>query len=386
MALEKANSYMENKKIHTKSKSIEEYRYAMVKYAMKKGISAAARAFKTDRKTVRKWVVKYQNALLESKTYEDELKSLQNKSRIEQHHPNKLSSDDVDKILELRGNSRLGARFIKDQLGLECSEKTIHKKLVQNGKVKKPDSKSKKKRDMSEMRKAYKPFQKLQIDVKYLCDIPNILSDYLHGLIPKYQITVRDYKSGFSMVGYSFAKDSTSIGIFVAYVIYCLRKCGIDTSNLHFQSDNGSEFRILGKKHGLSFYEEILTSFNIKYRFIPVARPTFNSDVESFHGTIERELYDIDKFGCIDSFMSKVWLYMVWYNCNRKNRNKDNKTPLMIINEFFNETNQSDKCKNLNKLLTSPPILVDKYINVLELVKGGGELRWSPPNYCLINP
>ena len=209
--------------------------------------------------------------------------------------------------------------------------------------------------------------------------IQNIFSDYFLGLIPKYQITVRDYKSGFSMVGYSFTKDSTSIGIFVAYVVYCLQKCGTDTTTLHFQSDNGSEFRILGKKHGLSLYEEILINFNIKYKFIPVARPTFNSDVESFHGTIERELYDLEKFGCLDIFMSKVWFYMVWYNCYRKNRNKGHKSPLTIINDYFTEINQPEKSKKMNKLLTSPPILVDKYIDILELVKGGGEVRWSPP-------
>ena len=54
-------------------------------------------------------------------------------------------------------------------------------------------------------------------------------------------------------------------------------------------------FAFLEKKHGLSLYEEILHNFNIKYKFIPVAKPTFNSDVESFHDTIERELYDQGK-------------------------------------------------------------------------------------------
>ena len=140
----------------------------------------------------------------------------------------------------------------------------------------------------------------------------------------------------------------------------------------------------MGKKHGLSLYEEILTNFNIKYKFIPVARPAFNSDVESFHGTIERELYDLEKFGCLDIFMSKVWFYMVWYNCYKKNRNKGHKSPLTIINDYFTEINQTEKSKKMNKLLTSPQILVDKYINILELVKGGGDVRWSPPKKRMI--
>jgi len=385
MATDRANSYMKNKKIYTKSKSIDEYRYTMVKYALRESISAAAREFKTDRKTVRKWVTEYKNSLPEAKTYEDELKSLRNKTRIDQYHPQKLSSEDVERIIKLRGNSKLGAYFIKDRLGLKCSLKTIHKKLVQHGKVTKPETKSQRKRDMSQMRKAIKPFQKLQIDVKYLCDIPNILSDYLFGLIPKYQITVRDYKCGFTMVGYTYSKDSTSIGIFVYYVVYCLQQCGIDLSDTHFQSDNGSEFRIIAKKHGLSLYEEILTKFNIKYKFIPVARPTFNSDVESFHRTIERELYDIEKYGNLDLFMNKAWLYMIWYNCYRKNRNKNHKSPITIINEYFIEANQREKCKNINILVTFPPILVDSHVKDIELIKQGGELKWLSPTLFYIS-
>jgi hypothetical protein len=362
---------MENKKVFTKNNSIEQYRYNMILFAKKHGIRAAAREFRTDRKTVKKWVKEYQ------KNYD--MNSLKNKSRLGQYHPNKLSDDEEKKIIDLRGNSKIGAYFIKDKLMLNCSLKTIHKKLKQHGKVGKPKKKSQKKRDMSEIRKNTPVMRKLQIDVKYLCDIPNLYADIWAINIPKYQITVRDYKCGWTMIGFSYHKDSTSIGIFVAYVIYCLIKAGIDISNIYFQSDNGSEFRNINKKHGLSLYEEILNLYGIKYWFIPPARPTFNSDVESFHNTIERELYDTDKMGDEDTLLMKAWSYMIWYNCYRKNRNKEHKAPLTILKEYYLQVGEKEKNIKLNKLMSFPPIIVDRYIKDIEVIKKVGELRWLAP-------
>ncbi|MCL2064886.1 MAG: hypothetical protein FWG98_11035 [Candidatus Cloacimonetes bacterium] len=365
-----SNNYMDNKKLFTKSRTIEEYRYRMVIYAIQNNISSAAREFKTDRKTVRFWLKKYQEAKPSAKSYEDELNSLKNLSRKNQYHPNKLPVEIVEKIIQFRGNSKIGARTIKVCLGLDCSYKTIHKKLKQQEKVGKPIKKYHKKRDMSEKRKKYLPMVKLQTDVKYLTDIPNLSKGILLQNFPKYQITVRDYKAGFSFIGFSYYKDSTNVGIFIAYVLYCLVSAGIDISKIHFQSDWGSEFRNKQKKNGLSFYEQILVNHNVKYVFNPVCRPTFNSDVESFHGRIEEEFYSFDDFDDLDSFMQKAWMYMIYYNGFRKNRNKDNKSPIQILKEH--------NCKNLNRLVTFPPIIVDYYIKDIEMIKKGGEFKWSP--------
>jgi hypothetical protein len=368
---------MSNKNQFSKKTSIEEYRYKMVLFAKNHGISATSREYKADRKTIRKWYKVYINALAASSSYDEILSSLKNKSRMGQFHPKKLSYEDEKKIIELRGTSNIGAYFIKDSLGLSCSLKTIHKKLVQNGKIGKQKKKPQKKRDMAEMRKNIKPFQKLQIDVKYLCDIPNIYPGYLHGIIPKYQITVRDYKTGFTMIGFTYSKDSTSIGIFVSYVLDCLKKSNIDLSNTHFQSDNGSEFRSVKKKYGHSFYEEILIKNNIKYRFIPPAKPTFNSDVESFHKTIERESYDIEEFGDTNVFLDKLWVYITWYNLVRKNRNKQNKAPLTLIKEYYK--NNYKGYNNIDSLIKYPPIIVDGFVKDIELIKKGGEVKWLSP-------
>jgi transposase len=349
----KVNSYMKNKPLFLKSGGLKDYRHQMVEYALKHGISSAAKIFNTTRKTVRKWVVAYK---------EKGFDGLKNQSRLGQKHPNKLSKRTENRIIRYREKTQLGAYFIKDALSLKCSEKTIHKKIKQHGLVVKPKTKAKKKKDMSEMRASIAALERIQIDVKYLTDIPKYYKNWYFNGFPKYQITARDYKSGWTVVGYSMTNDSTNVGIFVAYVLMTLKCAGVDISKVTFQSDNGSEFRSSSTTGKLSLYEEILTLANVNFRFIPVRRPTFNSDVESFHGRIEKELYDIEDFVCVKNMFLKSWFYMTRYNSERKNRNKGNLAPADILRSY--------KIKNVDKLVTTRPLFVDEYI-----IRGAGMIE-----------
>ena len=203
------NRYMDIRKLINKygREGTPEYRYGMVMHAKEHGVSKTARHFDTTRKTVTKWINTFKK---------DGMKGLENKSRIGQAHPETLSPETIQQIIEFRKGSNVGAYFIKDALGLTCSIKTINKYLKRNGLVSKPKTKSKKKRDMSEMRKKVKVFEKIQIDTKYLTDIPNLWMGIKFMNLPKYRFTARDYKSGTTLTGYSYSKDSTSMGIFTA--------------------------------------------------------------------------------------------------------------------------------------------------------------------------
>ena len=59
------------------------------------------------------------------------------------------------------------------------------------------------------------------------------------------------------------------------------------------QSDNGP--KILEKQYRVEGYEieETIKKFGASFRTIPIRRPTFNSHVESFHGRVEYEAYDL---------------------------------------------------------------------------------------------
>ena len=173
------------------------YRWNMIKYAEREGISKAAKVFNTTRKTVRKWLKRYQ---------EGGVKALENKSRIEQNFPNKMPKTIENRIIKLRKKYPFwGARRIKDHLQLDYSQVVINKKLKQSGLIKKKKRRYKQRKEraeyMKKIRNSYKPFQKVQVDIKYLTDIPEIIGDLRYYKLPKYQITARDYKTGYQHIG-----------------------------------------------------------------------------------------------------------------------------------------------------------------------------------------
>lgn len=329
------------------SKSRTLFRYQLVVYAFEHGISACAKKYNTTRRTVQLWVRRYDA--------QSGVESLKNKSRVGQNHPLKLPEDIRHKIIAFRKETRnqLGARPIIDLLGLTCSAKTVNKILNQNGLIRKRPTKWKKRWDMSLTRAQYKPFQKIQMDVKYLNDIPECYPAYLKGDIPKYMISARDYKSGWLFLSFTNRLDSISTGIFAQYLIHNLQRIGVDLSQVSIQTDNGKEF-VDRLSHTSTYFQDILRG-KVEHRIIPPASPRYNSDVEAFHGRVENELLKLEAFESFPDFVSKAMLYNIYFNMLRKNRNRNNQTPNDII------------CHDNSKLtpikLLFPPILCDHYRN-----------------------
>ena len=117
-----------------------------------------------------------------------------------------------------------------------------------------PDAtkKHEKKKDLREVKSRYRPFEKMQIDVKELRDIPNILDQSLalglqkkkelpnrYGL-PMYQYTARDVKSGALFVSLAYMHNRHTAAIFADRVLTHLANHGISPRII--QADNGTEF------------------------------------------------------------------------------------------------------------------------------------------------
>jgi transposase len=342
------------------STSRANFRYQLVVYAKEHGLSAAAREFNTTRPTVQKWVRRYDS--------QEGVESLKNQSRVGQNHPDKISEEARQRIIAFRKDTRnqLGARRIIEILGLDYSAKTVNKILKQNGLIKKAPTKWKKRWDMSIIRAQYKPFQKIQIDVKYLNDMPNCYEAYCKGDIPKFMISARDYKTGWLFMGFTNYLDSISTGIYAQYLIQGLKNAGVDMSEVTFQTDNGKEFvdRLTSQP---TLFEKVLKD-QVKHRAIPPASPRYNSDIEAFNGRVESEFFNLEDFNSYPDFASKALLYNVYFNMLRKNRNRNNKTPADIL------TMENKKVKPLNMML--PPIACDllrnDYINCMDPVKFKG--------------
>ncbi|MFA5498783.1 MAG: helix-turn-helix domain-containing protein, partial [Candidatus Cloacimonadia bacterium] len=303
--------------------SKQKYRKSLVDVALKYGISEAARQFNTTRKTVRKWVKRYEEGGYEA---------LKNSNRSKR--TSKVPAEVKEKIIETRKTYKSwGAYRIRVQMDLTHSLTTIHRILVEEGLIKKKKKKYQRRKDMSEIRKQYGPFEKIQVDIKYLTDIPEIALFLRWNNMPLYQITARDYRTGIQYICYCYEKTSTNCGIFIDYLCSHLKESGIDLSKVVFQTDNGKEF-VSDSTKKMSLFEEIVTiKYGATHQRIPPGRPTYNSDVETVHKLIEDEFYCVEEFSSKKDFILKAFSYQIFFNRLRKNRNREDKTPLQILKD-----------------------------------------------------
>lgn len=315
--------------------STEMIRYQMYYLSEKYGVSEAARRLETTRKTVRLWRDRYR---------EDKEHGLKNLSRIGQNHPLKMPESVQNAILnerKIRGNP--GAQTIINNLKLSYSAKTVNKVLKRAGLTYKHKTRYRKKKDMRAIKASYKPMEKIQIDIKYYNDIANQYEAYVKKAIPKYQITARDYRTGMVFIGFTNYKDVLSTSIFAEYLIEYLKGLGIDTNNVSFQTDNGTEF-VDSLYHDTTLFEQTLAKHAVRHLRIPPNAPTFNSDVESFHNTVEHEFLDIEHFPSLFEFYVKSFIYLTYYNHIRKIRTRDNKSPVETYIDLTGKVNKLKLC------------------------------------------
>ena len=191
------------------------FRLSMVKYAIEHSISSAARYYRTTRKTVRKWLVRYK---------EEGIKGLVERSRAPKRVHNKTSRDIEDLIIGYRlKHPSWGPIRLKEHYNLTISEKAIWRILRDNGLIRKKRKKRDKRKDLREAKKMWEAFEYLQMDVKYLTDI-GYYYPYLKGLnLPLYQYSVRDVRTGAVFYAYSYSKDTLNSSIFGEYILSHIR-------------------------------------------------------------------------------------------------------------------------------------------------------------------
>ena len=57
------------------------------------------------------------------------------------------------------------------------------------------------------------------------------------------------------------------------------------------------------------------------------------ADVETIHGLMETEFYEIEEFSCRKDFMIKASTYQLFFNLERPNTYKENKSPWQLAQE-----------------------------------------------------
>ena len=269
-------------------------RLELVMFAHENGIKPAARFYKCSKNTIKKWCKRY--ALYG-------IKGLKDKSRRPLHSPKRISNKDINRIKECVDYAKEKKKYItvnnvrrKTKIK-DYSDETINRyiNIFCNGKKNKKHLKES--YDVSWKQKI-KPFMYWQIDIKYLTDIDNLKPYFKKDndrALAKYQITARDMATGFPIVAYCSEKSSYFTKMFLEEIFLPFLKQFkyLDLKKIKIQTDSGPEFtnkyvRNKGKSRTSTFTIFIENNFR-KHKVNPPACPTFDSDVETFHWSIERD-------------------------------------------------------------------------------------------------
>jgi len=338
------------------------YRYQMVVYAEVHGIKPTARAYGTSPNVVRKWKYRF-----ESKEYQ----GLGDHSRCPLNMP--LATPDKEKqyIISLRATyKRLGAEQVKVLENLTRSPKTIRKIWREAGIPRRRRRKKyKTKQNLREVKKQYRLFELTCEDTKELRDIPEYWPQ-MHSLgLPKHQYTIREVSCGIQFLGYANELSLTHSTLFANIINEHLERYNLLPDECIRQTDNGSAYIGSWNAKGPSSYTRAIEAIKgQKHRTIPPRVYQLQGDVETVHNLIEREFFELETFKNREDFFQKAFTYLAFFNLERPNSYKENKSPWQLAQE---------KNSNIKKeALLLPPIDLDYAVS--RITPGG--------NYVLTNP
>lgn len=336
-------------------------RLAIVRRAKEFSIKTSAEYYKTTPKTVRKWCSRY----------DGNLNSLEDQSKRPHNIRNKLKKEDIDRIETFcdkqKSNNKkiVGAYLIRD-MDLPFSLPTVNKYIELLGFKSEKQSRKKKKRNLSEIKKEMRSFEKIQVDIKYLDDIPEFYREYYLLKLPKYQITARCVKTGSLFIGYAREKTNLNTAIFIYNLISHLESFGLDITQTTIQTDNGTEFRNF-KSDKSTMFLDVLKFFESQYYHIPAGAKTWQSDVETSHRLIEDEFYAYKIFKSKKDFFKKALEYQTNFNLKRKNSYKNNETPAQILTEDIIHGRiclTDEDLMDVNDLYNFKPVIADEYTSI----------------------
>lgn len=306
-----------------RQKMVERY------YELGRNASAVAREYRVKRQTVTKWVARFE---------QHGVKGLTNRSRARHTLSAHKSPPAVEEAIVALARDRR-YRIGQDRIRLELSPKlrrstsVINRIMHEHYLIKKRRKKYQKKRQCAAYHKTLRALKHWQVDVKELRDIPNVTALITAGIIPNFQYTARDQVTGTTYVCYAWEHSLINAVRFVALLFEHLKGYGIHPGDCVVQTDNGSEFigSIHAKERSL-FTTTIEDTYRATHRTIPVGKKEYQGVVESLHGRIEYEFYDIEMFASLADFLAKAYTYTLYWNLNRK-KLSTRKTPYRHIKE-----------------------------------------------------
>ncbi|MCX7697991.1 MAG: hypothetical protein N2114_00795, partial [Candidatus Goldbacteria bacterium] len=160
---------------------------------------------------------------------------------------------------------------------------------------------------LNTLKKLWNFLQQIDIDVKYLYDIPSCLLPMKRLNLPPYQYTARDVTSGLVFFSFAYEFSMTNSLHFLNYLVRFLSSFNIDLSKITIQTDNGVEFIGNFNAKELSAFTLTCMQYNINHSTIPPGAHRFQADVETFHNLEEFEFFEIENFYSLQDFLDKAY-------------------------------------------------------------------------------
>lgn len=299
-------------------------RQAVIKYAEKKGVTAAARRYNVGRATIYRW----------KERYDGTLQSLQDRSHRPHSHPNQHTEEEIKLIKDMRKRNKhtgLVVFWVKlRQKGYKRSIPSLWRMLrkLDLQPVKPPNPKYIPK----PYEKMQYPGQRVQIDVKYVPDAC-IVGDAKAERRKFYQYTAIDEYSRFRYLEAFEEHSSYSSAVFLEHMLKAF-KFNVEC----VQTDNGPEFTkrlCSGENPTLTSFEKKLKQLGIVHKLIKPYTPRHNGKVERSHRKDNEYFYATHKFYSFDDFKKQLAVHSRKYN-NFPMRPLNWKSPSDYIKAFLN--------------------------------------------------
>ena len=278
------------------------YKQSVIKFSFKYGVTKAAIKFKENRRTIYRWIERYDGTL----------ESLKDKSRKPHSHPNEHTEEEIKLIKNYKANNKetgLVVLWIKlRNAGYKRSVTSLYRMMIKLGIYKKTPSKKKEKNSGYYPEMTY-PGEKIQIDVKY---VPKkCLSKELQKMGERYyQYTAIDEYSRYRYLWFTNAHDTYASTEFLERVIKAF-PFKIET----VQTDNGFEFtnRLSWQafvKDKKTMFENKLEKLGIEHKCIKPHTPKQNGKVERSHRNDNERFYSYLKFYSLEDLIRQGKAYL----------------------------------------------------------------------------
>ena len=267
---------------------------------------------------------------------------LTDRSRAPNHQPNRTPAETEARVMAAKNKTRFGSKrlstYLKKYEELSVPPGTIRHIVRRNKeKLTYPVPSGRRKRGKREFVDWYsaKPFEIVQMDVKYIRDRKALTADQIAHLdrfhIPNFQWGAMDVNSRFKMIAFSRERTWTNGLCFYLWVISFLRSHGV-TAFISFTVDNGEEF---GGRSWLKMRElrKLLAGFGCRVIQNHKGHPEENAHLERSHLTDDDEFYKL-RASDISSERDLIELatdYIHYYNNFRDHSSLDDQPPFAYL-------------------------------------------------------